>query len=46
MCAEQYLPWVPGLYGPGSLVTPADLQGLQVLFVQVGLALPGDTRKD
>lgn len=33
-------PWVPGLRGPGSLVTPADLQGLQVLFVQVGPAPP------
>lgn len=46
MCTEQHLPWVLGLHGPGSLVTPADLQGLRVLFVQVGPALPGDTRRD
>lgn len=40
---RQHLPQALGLYGPGSLVTPAVLQGPQVLSVLVALALPRDT---
>lgn len=41
----QDLPWVPGRFGPGSLVTPADLQGPRVPSVRAAQALPGDTGK-
>lgn len=40
---KQHLPWVPGQFGPGSLVTPAAPQDPQVQSVRVAPALPGDT---